>query len=128
MQKVYFSRNKAKIVFSVRYGDNKVKNVQFSNFGGSYSTSDVEEQKAVEDTFYFKNGLIYTLTEPENEEPASVLSDDSIEDVAEDITDIQSAKKYLQTKYNISHQSLRSPDAILKQAELNKISFPNLKG
>jgi hypothetical protein len=127
MSKVYFSKDKAKLVFAVKVGD-KVKNISFSNFGGSYTSDNEDEQKAIEKTFYFKKGLIYSLDRNKSEETEGEENPiDNENDIVEDITDIQAAKEYLISKCNVPHQSLRTPDAILKQAELNKVSFPNLK-
>lgn len=48
-------------------------------------------------------------------------------EIMEQITDWQSAREILKSHpYNVPYQALGSPEAILKKAEENKISFPNL--
>ncbi|MDR1089946.1 MAG: hypothetical protein LBL79_02630 [Prevotella sp.] len=126
MKKVYFSKNKAKIVFTIKVGD-VVKNISFSNFGGSYSTSGVEEQKVIEDTFYFKNGLIYSVSEkkPEKKQSDKVKMPARVYD---NVTDINGAVATLKGEpYKVHHMKLKDPASVIEQAELNDVSFPNWK-
>ncbi|MDR2002397.1 MAG: hypothetical protein LBQ74_05140 [Prevotella sp.] len=125
MRKVYFSKDKAKIVFAVKLSGG-VRNVTFSNFGGSYTTSDKEEQKAIEDSFYLKKGLVYHTPGPDGEQSDEDESSGSTE--IGHVTNIQQAKELLRSSpYDIPYQRLSTPEKILRAAEELNISFPNLK-
>lgn len=125
MKKVYFSKNKAKIVFAIKLGES-VKNISFSNFGGSYSTSDEDEQKKIEDTFYFKNGLIYSVSEKKTENKQSDKIEDTEVQVYDNVTDINGAVAILKgDPYKVHHMKLKSPGEVMEQANLYNVSFPN---
>jgi len=126
MDKVYFSKNKAKIVFSVNV-ENSVKTVSFSNFGGSYSTPDEKEQKAIEKSFYFKKGLIF-LSE-KLEQSANKEEKENIEPKEfPEVNVLNDAVSILRgDPYKVHHAKLKSKDAILTVAKELGISFPNLK-
>ncbi|GAB6119228.1 hypothetical protein [Dysgonomonas termitidis] len=125
MRKVYFSKDKAKIVFAVKLSGG-VKNVTFSNFGGSYATSCKEEQKAIEDSFYFKRGLVYTASGTDGEQSEEEEESGSTE--IGHVTNIQQAKELLRSSpYNIPYQQLGTPEKILRAAGELNISFPKLK-
>jgi len=127
MNKTYFSKGKAKIVFAVETGAG-IKNVSFSNFGGSYSTSDKEEQKAIEDTFYFKKGLIYAFEQtvffvPENNENELPLAFKYFPEV----TLVNDAVAILRNEpYGIPVSKLKSRKDISAVARELNICFPNL--
>lgn len=122
-KKTYFSKDKKKLSFSL---DSK-KNISFSNFGGSYSTSDAGEQKKIEASWYFKNGHIYLPDgdkELSDEDPNP--GDKSYTSI-EAVTTIQEARDVLKGEpYYISPQKLNTPNAIRAQAEIAGVSFPNL--
>jgi len=125
MDKVYFSKNKAKIVFAVKVGS-ETKNISFSNFGGSYSTFDEDVQKAIEDTFYFRTGLIYCsknqkLNTNQNNKSGIIPKE------YPDVTDLNDAVAVLRGEpYKVHHARLKNKEAILSVAKDVGASFPNL--
>jgi len=127
MNKVYFSKNKSKIVFSIKV-ENSVKNISFSNFGGSYSTSNKEEQEAIEKSYYYKTGLIYLSGDFKSEKIPDIKKSD-IEPVEyPEVSDLNDAVSILRAKpYNVHHTKLKNREAILSVAKDIGVSFPNLK-
>jgi len=126
MKKVYFSKEKAKIVFSVMIG-NKEKSISFCNFGGSYASNHKDEQKAIEETFYFKKGYIHLLNTNDSIDSANTEDDSSIglTDYPE-ITNINEAIELLMKEpFNISKKKLSSPEVIHQIASENCIMFSN---
>ena len=126
MNKVYFSKGKAKILFAVKI-ENSVRNISFSNFGGVYSTSDEHEQKAIEETFYFKNGLIYVSKKQGSTGKNNKSVSFDPEEFPE-VTVLNDAVAILRgDPYKVHHSKLKSKDAILVVAKDLNISFPNLE-
>lgn len=123
MRKVYFSKDKQKFQFSAKVND-EVKNITFLNFGGSFGTSDKGEQEAIENSFYFKKGLIYLAESTQEKEDVSP-DDDKI--VREDVPDYQTARQVLMSEYGLKPQAVpNNPDGILKAAAKVGVLFPNL--
>ena len=106
--------------------DGKIRSyVSFDDENNTLVTSDKAIQDALENLPVF--GKLFTLLR-------SVGVDDSLKDkngqdgfTECDATDWQKAKEFLRGEpYKIPHQSLGSPEAILKKAEEVKVKFPNL--
>ncbi|MCL2650317.1 MAG: hypothetical protein FWD60_04720 [Candidatus Azobacteroides sp.] len=126
MNKVYFSNDKAKILFFIKV-KNELKNVSFSNFGGSYSTSDEDEQKEIEKTFYFKKGLIYCSKNSDSKKTVDTEKDNHELVEFPDVTDLNDAVAILKgSPYKIHYSKLKSKDDILSVAKDIGVSFPNL--
>jgi len=124
MDKVYFSKDKAKIVFAVNVGDS-VKNISFSNFGGSFSSFDEKEQDAIERSYYFKKGLIFLSEKANQSKKFEEKKLDSKE--YPEITDLNDAVSILRgDPYKIHYSKLKNKDAIFSIANDVGVSFPNL--
>jgi len=126
MNKVYFSKDKAKILFAVKV-KNELKNVSFSNFGETYSTSDADEQKAIEETFYFKKGLIYCPENTKTNRDESLVANDSEPVEYPEVTVLNDAVAILKSEpYKVHGSKLKSKEAILSVAKELGVLFPNL--
>ena len=123
MTKVYFSKDKAKIVFSFQIG-NEVKTVMFTKFGGTYSTSDKEIQKAIENSFYFKTGKVFLNTNTSDSESDTDDSDEIKE--FPDVIIINDAVAILTGEYKVAKSKLKSKEAVFTVAKELGVSFPNL--
>lgn len=123
IRKVYACLSGKEITFPVRTS----RGVTYITFNGplnQYKTSDKEIQKAIEATERFKNGTIILSRQNGGAEP-----EEKIETQKEypGITDFQEAAEILRKDFNVAHQSVRSPEAILKKAQEVGVSFPDLK-
>jgi hypothetical protein len=106
----------------------KLEYVAFS-CGSHYTTAKDEKlQEAIEGTSYFKRGeikLFEQISEATKEEPPKGKFE---EKEFPEVTGIQQAVEILKGEpYLVAHQSLRSPENVMKQAEANGVKFPNLK-
>lgn len=95
---------------------------------GVYSTSDKELQEAIERDSNFGNKIyLKEILGAELEEDVELPKEGALK-VVDSITDYQSAKDFLRKEYEIPHQSLNTPENILKKAAEAGVLFPNLKG
>lgn len=108
----------------IRFGDTEKK--------GVFVTSDEKLQAAIEADPRFK--WEFCLKEERGKVEVRALSPRGNEGGSEknpvtmdSITDFQVAKDYLRKEYDIPHQSLNTPENILKKASDVGVSFPNLK-
>ena len=123
MRKVYASISGVELTFPVKLSG-KVKFITFGGPRSEFKTTDVEMQKAIENSNAFKNGFIIT--------PKGATVDTNIESANEPksypgVADFQEAADILKKEYSVAHQSVRSPEAILKKAQELNVSFPDLK-
>lgn len=123
MIKVYKAHNILSVPVVV---DGKITGyAEFKDENHTFRTSDEILQKALEGLPCF--GSLFKLSEsigksdPAKELPAKELK------VFSEITDWQDAKDLLRKDYGIPHQSLNTPENILKKASEVGVSFPNLK-
>lgn len=108
----------------VRFGDMEKK--------GVFITSDEKLQAAIEADPRFK--WEFSLKEERGKSEIQALvseksKDGGVKDLVtvDIITDFQLAKDHLRKEYDIPHQSLNTPENILKKASEVGVSFPNLK-
>ncbi|WP_099465553.1 hypothetical protein [Parabacteroides provencensis] len=122
MVKVYKAHNILSVPIVV---DGKiVVYVEFKDENHTFRTSDEIYQKALEGLPCF--GKLFKLSESVGE---SEIKKDPIVELKElpEITDWQDAKDLLRKDYGVPHQSLNTPENILKKASEFGVSFPNLK-
>lgn len=126
MEKVYFSKNKKKLVFAVKV-EGDVKNVSFANFGGSFATSDEKLQAEIEKSFYFKKGIVYTGAKKsvKNAGKKGGKGESGGEEYPE-VRDINGAAEVLSAK-KIDVSKIGSVEDLLAVAAESGISFPNLE-
>lgn len=126
MRKRYYSTTGVQYTFPVVIKQ-KTKWIEFKGPGNDYVTSDKDIQSAIEGNSRFKKGLIATdekkNTASESNEYSNIVN--STKKSYPEVTDIQEAVEILKNEYNVTHQRLRTPKAVKKQAELNNVSFPN---
>lgn len=123
MRKVYTSISGVELTFPVSIAG-KAKFITFGGPRSEFKTTDEEMQKAIENSNAFKKGLIVT--------PGGAIANTDVKSTDEpksypDITDFQEAADILKKEYGVAHQSVRSPEAILKKAQELNVSFPDLK-
>ena len=91
------------------------------------TTEDENKAKVVPGT---KEKKVDETKKTKETESSGETAEDENSDIKafDDVKDWQKAKDILRGEpYNIAFQSLNTPANILKQAELNKVSFPNLQ-
>lgn len=99
---------------------------------GVFITNDEKLQAAIEADPRFKWEFCLKEEREKTKIQASVPEKDKEEGVkdpvtVDTITDFQLAKEYLRKEYDIPHQSLNTPENILKKASEVGVLFPNLK-
>lgn len=105
----------------------KVKYLSFNGNLNDLTTDSKALQDAIEECRRFKSGEIVLLNGQPNKVDTSEEKPDTLpKKEYPEVTDIQGAVHILKTEYNIAHQSLRSPEGVLKKAEEVGITFPNL--
>ena len=132
MFKVYKSLTGIKYNFLLSRKDGQTVMVMFTGSDKSYRTSDKELQGLIEDSLYFKGGIVdgkkvnkvidldFVSAETDSPIKPSVL--DYV-----DITSLQEAKELLVKSHGVKESSLKTPDDIRKHADKLNIAFPNLK-
>jgi hypothetical protein len=126
-RKVYTCLSGKEITFPIKVAG-KVMYITFNGPNNQYKTSDVEVQKAIESEHLFKTGVIILTrgatvkadSEKESEKKTDPTSYPGIEGY-------QEAAEILRKEHNVAHQSVRTPEGILKKAQELNISFPDLK-
>ena len=138
MIKIY--RATTRLAFPV-VAEGKKKYVMFSDDKNSFSTSDEKVQEYIENSPHFKRKEI-TLFKKIGSEKISQVNVDQNSEISEapediviandditpypDVTDINGAVAVLKGEpYKVHHMKLKNPAAILEQAKLNNVSFPN---
>jgi hypothetical protein len=140
MKKVYISTTGAQYTFPVIIAG-KCKFISLNGTKNDFETESTAIQNAIETSQKFKSGKIVLLSGKPNviaqavEKP--VKKDAPKEDIPKDaetptkeypeVTDLQGAISVLKVEYKIMHQSLRTPDNVMKKAQELGVSFPNLK-
>lgn len=131
MFKRYQSTTGIKYNFLVKKNDGNVIQVMFRGCLHDFSTRDVELQKLIEATDYFKMKKIAVVEE--NEEKA-ISSNSTKEQKPEpssgtmynNVADMQSAIDVLVNDFGVSETELQTPAAIRKMAKKLGVEFPNL--
>lgn len=124
VRKVYTCLSGKEITFPVKVSG-KVIYLTFSGPNNQYKTSIEEVQKAIEKTDLYKQGTIILTRQQGNVESTTTTTVEP--KVYPDITEYQDAAEVLKKEHNVAHQSVRSPELILKKAQELNVSFPNLK-
>lgn len=128
MIKVYRAHNILSVPIVV--GGKIVGYAEFKDENHTFRTSDEVCQKALEGLPCF--GRLFKLSESidaSNAKQVQHNSSDKNDGVKTfpEIIDWQDAKDLLRKDYGVAHQSLNTPENILKKASEVGISFPNLK-
>lgn len=102
-----------------------VKYAGFTDANHTYVTNSEVEQTALESLGSF--GSSYKLVETKSEKKEEEKREfDPI--VFDDVTSLVEAKDVLKGEpYNVAHQQLRTPEAVMAKSAALNISFPNLK-
>ena len=122
--KVYRSNTGVKYNFLLDKKNKQQVMVMFRGGNKSFQTKDTELQKLIEETRYFKDGLICLIEEVEGEKAKDVKPD---EVVYSDVTEMQDAIVVLVNDFGVKETTLKTPADIKKAADRVGASFPNLK-
>lgn len=102
-----------------------IKRVSFTDEGNTLRTSDESLQRSLESLPCY--GILFKLyREEEVAEFENLNVGGDLKEYPE-ITEWPDAKELLRKEYNVSHQSLNTPDNILKKAKEVGVCFPSLK-
>jgi len=127
--KRYRSSTGVQLVFPIEVGGKEMF-IELIGPRSEFITSDEKIQTALETNKRFKAGFVVlaeTFGEAKKAEKEKTPAPGGTTEVPE-ITNIQEAKEYLRADpYKVAHQSLNTPDNILKKAAELNIIFPNLK-
>lgn len=94
---------------------------------GVFSTSNKELQEAIEkDSNFGYKIYLKEVLDVETKKEAEFLKGNDLK-IVDSIVDYQTAKDFLRKEYDIPHQSLNTPENILKKALEVGVSFPNIK-
>jgi hypothetical protein len=105
----------------------KVRYVVFSEEHYGATVRDENMQEAIESSSYFKKGEIKLFSNHGNSVPPKPAKPVFDEREFPEVTNIQEAVEVLKgAPYCVAHQSLRTPEHVMKQAEANGLKFPNL--
>jgi hypothetical protein len=109
--------------------EGKVKYVVFSEENYSASVPDEKTQKAIEASSYFRSGKIKLFTQRNDGTVQAKKAAPGFEEREfPEVSNIQEAVEILKGEpYKVANQSLRTPENVMKQAEANRVKFPNLK-
>jgi hypothetical protein len=108
--------------------DGRLEYVFFSDGNCCATVKDEKLQEAIEASSYFKSGEIKLFEQiGEKKQSKNAVNPAFDEKEFPEVTEIQQAVEVLKGEpYLVAHQSLRSPENIKKQAEVNRVKFPNL--
>lgn len=123
MIKVYKAYNNLSVPMVV---DGKIVcYIEFSDENNTYRTNNIVHQQALENLPCYKS--LFKLSETIGDEAAEKILMPPVDPKEyPDITGWQEAKDILRKDFDIPHQSLNSPENILKKAKEAGASFPNL--
>lgn len=122
MIKVYKAHNILSVPIVV---DGKIVGyVEFKDENHTFRTSNEDHQNALESLPCF--GKLFKLSESIGESEIKKNPAVELKELPE-VTDWQDAKDLLRKEYGFAHQSLNTPENILKKASEAGVSFPNLK-
>ena len=85
----------------------------------SFTTSNVELQKVIEQSADFKRGIVRLVAE----EKAEV---EEAKDVLADIKSVQAARAYLIETYNVPLEKVQTKSAVMSVAKELGVEFPNI--
>ena len=114
------------LAFSLKVGKSvrRIRFIPFNRGGSYYLTNDSAEITALEKSAGF-NKMFRKSPDCATQAPAEDLKKDLV--MVGEVTNYQDAITYLSKKFASDKSQLKTPDAILKEAEKHKVSFPNLK-
>lgn len=99
--------------------------IEFNDENNTYRTNDISHQEALESLPCYNR--LFKLSETINDETVKSVVPDAIDlKMYPGITEWQDAKDILRKEYDVPHQSLNTPENILKKAKEAGISFPDL--
>jgi hypothetical protein len=125
MIKVY--RAATKLMLPV-LSDGKLIYVSFSDEHYGACIKDEKIQEAIESSSYFKRGEITLFEQTGGSVEAGKQRPSFEEREFPEVTGIQEAVEVLKgDPYRVASQSLRTPENVMKQAEANRVRFPNWK-
>ncbi len=121
-------RSHGQLILPVRQGDDIVY-CEFTDAGNTFNTNNKEIQEYIENSTLFASGdiILFSESETTNEINEHVETKREKElTVFLGVATINQAKDILRAEpYNVNHQKLRTPEAIMAQAIEHSVAFPN---